>query len=97
MIVLGWLAVRERETNAGDFVADAYRAVTGADVTLSNGGGIRANIEIGDIVKKVIAILMVAVMLFSFAACNKDETDFRRHMRRKRLYRKRSSLRNKKK
>ncbi len=45
-------AVRKRETNAGDFVADAYRAVTGADVALVNGGGVRADVESGDISRK---------------------------------------------
>ncbi len=48
----GSWAVRKRETNAGDFVTDAYRAVTGADVAIANGGGIRADIEIGDISRK---------------------------------------------
>ena len=45
-------AVRKRETNAGDFVADAYRAVTGADVAVANGGGIRADVEIGGVSRK---------------------------------------------
>ncbi len=43
-----WL-VRKSETNAGDFITDAYRAVTGADVAICNGGGVRAEIEIGDV------------------------------------------------
>jgi len=34
---------RTRETNVGDFVADAFRAATGADVGLMNGGSIRAD------------------------------------------------------
>lgn len=41
--------VRNRETNLGDFSADAYRAVAGADIAFANGGGIRADIEEGDI------------------------------------------------
>ncbi|MBQ3602471.1 MAG: 5'-nucleotidase C-terminal domain-containing protein [Clostridia bacterium] len=45
-------AVRKRETNAGDFVADAYRAVTGSDVAIANGGGIRAEIEAGSVTRK---------------------------------------------
>ena len=45
-------AVRKRETNAGDFVADAYRTVTGADVAIANGGGIRAEIEVGGVTRK---------------------------------------------
>ncbi len=47
----GW-AVRKRETNCGDFVADAYRAVTGADVAIANGGGIRADVENGSVTRK---------------------------------------------
>ncbi|MBE6771578.1 MAG: hypothetical protein E7547_05475 [Ruminococcaceae bacterium] len=45
-------AVRKRETNAGDFVADAYRAVTGSDVAIANGGGIRAEVEVGSVTRK---------------------------------------------
>jgi 5'-nucleotidase len=35
--------VRTRETNMADFIADSYRAATGADVALVNGGAIRAD------------------------------------------------------
>lgn len=49
----GSWAVRKRETNAGDFVADAYRAVTGADVALCNGGGVRAEVAVGDVTRKM--------------------------------------------
>jgi 5'-nucleotidase len=38
--------VRTRETNMSDFIADAYREATGADVALVNGGSIRADTEI---------------------------------------------------
>ena len=41
--------VRRAETNAGDFCADAFRYVAGADIGLANGGSVRANIEKGDI------------------------------------------------
>lgn len=41
--------IRNRETNLGDFCADAYRAIAGADIAFANGGGIRADIEAGDI------------------------------------------------
>ncbi len=50
----GSWAVRKRETNAGDFVADAYRTVTGADVAIANGGGVRAEIAIGDVTRKML-------------------------------------------
>jgi 5''-nucleotidase/2'',3''-cyclic phosphodiesterase and related esterases len=42
-------AVRNAETNLGDFCADALRTVLGADVGIMNGGGIRDNIKQGDI------------------------------------------------
>ena len=42
-------AIRNSETNLGDFCADAYRAMVGSDIAFANGGGIRADIEEGDI------------------------------------------------
>lgn len=45
----GERAVRNSETNLGDLCADAYREVLGADVGFMNGGGIRADIQSGDI------------------------------------------------
>ena len=41
--------VRKQETNIGDFCADAFRAFTGADIALVNGGGIRKDINKGEI------------------------------------------------
>lgn len=41
--------IRQNETNLGDLCADAYRAMSGADIALVNGGGIRADIATGDI------------------------------------------------
>jgi len=38
--------VRTRETNMGDFIADAFREATGADVALVNGGSLRADTEV---------------------------------------------------
>ena len=43
-----WI-VRGEETNAGDLVADAYRHAMKADIGLENGGGIRNDINAGDI------------------------------------------------
>lgn len=45
----GSRAVRNRETAIGDLCADAYKAVSGADIAFVNGGGIRADIKAGDI------------------------------------------------
>ncbi len=41
--------IRNEETNLGDFCADAFRIVTGADVGLMNGGGIRDNMAAGEV------------------------------------------------
>ncbi|MCR4938567.1 MAG: bifunctional metallophosphatase/5'-nucleotidase [Treponemataceae bacterium] len=41
--------VRNSETAIGNLCADAYRAVAQADIGLVNGGGIRANLPLGDI------------------------------------------------
>ncbi len=40
--------VRYAETNAGDIVADAFRAVSGAQLAVNNGGGIRCQLPAGD-------------------------------------------------
>jgi len=45
----GKRAVRSAETNLGDLAADAYRYVLGAEIGLSNGGGVRASIKAGNI------------------------------------------------
>lgn len=39
--------IRNAETNMGDFCADAYRNVTGADISIVNGGGIRTDMPKG--------------------------------------------------
>lgn len=41
--------VRTRETTIGNLCADAYRKVTGADIGVVNGGGVRADLTKGDI------------------------------------------------
>ena len=41
--------VRAGETNLGNLITDAMIAASGADVALTNGGGIRASIDVGDI------------------------------------------------
>ncbi|MDA3734226.1 5'-nucleotidase C-terminal domain-containing protein [Niameybacter massiliensis] len=50
--------VRKGETNLGNLITNALIEATGADVALTNGGGIRASIDVGDITKKeVITVL----------------------------------------
>lgn len=41
--------VRQCETNLGDLCADAYRAITGAQIAMVNAGNVRAAIPAGDI------------------------------------------------
>lgn len=41
--------IRHQEMNIGDFCADAFREVTGADIGMMNGGGIRADLTKGDV------------------------------------------------
>ena len=41
--------MRNRETAIGNFCADAYRVVAGADIGMVNGGGVRADLLEGDI------------------------------------------------
>jgi len=49
--------VRKGETNMGDFNADAYRIIGGADITIMNGGGVRADIQPGDITRKALTLV----------------------------------------
>lgn len=41
--------VRKKETNLGNMIADIMRHVSGADVTIINGGGIRTSIKSGEV------------------------------------------------
>lgn len=41
--------IRSSETNLGDFCADAYRYVLETDIGIVNGGGIRADIDAGEV------------------------------------------------
>ena len=41
--------VRTKETNLGNLVADAIKFAAGSDVALTNGGGIRTSVDVGDI------------------------------------------------
>lgn len=45
----GLRAVRNAETNLGDFCADAYRILLGADIGIMNGGGIRSGLKTGPV------------------------------------------------
>lgn len=41
--------IRSREMALGDLVADAYRIVSGADIGMINGGGVRADLKAGSV------------------------------------------------
>lgn len=45
-------AIRVLETNMANFVPDAYKAMTGADIAIVNAGGIRASVAAGDVTRK---------------------------------------------
>ena len=62
--------IRSQETNLGDLCADAYRDLTGADIAFVNGGGIRADINYGNITYGNI----VSVHPYSNAACMVEAT-----------------------
>jgi 5'-nucleotidase len=50
--------VRTGETNLGNLIAEALKDVAGSDVALTNGGGIRTSIDVGDITKgEVLTVL----------------------------------------
>ncbi len=62
--------VRSKETNLGDFVADAFRIIAGTEIAMINGGSIRANIEKGEITFKAI----IDVLPFGGDAVAKEVT-----------------------
>lgn len=50
--------VRKGETNLGNLLTDAMLDATGADLAMTNGGGIRSSIDVGDItIEEVITVL----------------------------------------
>ena len=68
--------VRTKETNLGDFVTDAMRIAAGTDVALTNGGGIRTSIDVGDItLKNVYDLNPFLNTLLVFEVTGKDLKD----------------------
>ncbi len=68
--ITGNRIIRNQESNLGDLCADAYRIVLGADIAFVNGGGIRANIEEGEITYGEV----IAVHPFGNMACTVEAT-----------------------
>ncbi len=64
------MTIRTRETNFGNLCADALRHMTGADIAIINGGGIRRSIAKGDIRKGDI----MAAIPFADAVVTKNVT-----------------------
>jgi len=62
--------IRTRETNFGRLCADALRHMTGADIAIINGGGIRRSIAKGEITKGDI----IAAIPFADAVATKEAT-----------------------
>ena len=62
--------VRVQQTGIGEFIADAFREFTGADVALINGGGIRSGLKRGDVTVNDI----ISVMPFGNFACTASMT-----------------------
>ena len=67
---LGNRLVRHRETNIGNFCADAFREVLNVDVALINGGGIRADLPQG----KITYNHLLSVFPFNNKACTATMT-----------------------
>ena len=61
----GTRLVRHRETNIGNFCADAFRKVLKTDVAMINGGGIRADLPPGDVTYNH----LLSVFPFNNTAC----------------------------
>ncbi len=62
----GYNAVRCTETNIGNFCADAFRVFTNADIAVINGGGIRTDINIGDITfNDILAVMPFGNMTYT--------------------------------
>ena len=72
--------VRRRETNLGNLLSDVMRSVSGADVTLINGGGIRATIKKGTIrVKDVYSVLPFDNYIVAIKLTGKEITEALEH------------------
>lgn len=68
--------IRVAETNLGDLCADAYRAAGDAEIGLSNGGGIRTNMEAGDVTfGEILAVFPFGNMLCKINATGQQVLD----------------------
>lgn len=73
----GSRAIRNQETNLGDFTADAFLQATKAQISFVNGGGIRAGIAKGEILyKNAIDVFPSRNSLCTLKATGKQILDF---------------------
>lgn len=64
---------RVEECNLGSLIADAMRAESGAQIAITNGGGIRASIETGEVtVGEVVTVLPFGNLLSTFELIGAD-------------------------
>lgn len=69
--------VRFKETNMGNFIADAMRSRTQADIAIMNSGGIRASIQEGDVsYRDVLTVQPFANTLVTVDLSAKELTDY---------------------
>lgn len=68
--------VRREESNLGDLIADAFRAISKADVVLTNGGGLRSSIKPGKITYgDVVKVLPFDSTIYSVKATGQQILD----------------------
>ncbi len=80
LVDLNGQAVREKETNLGDLVSDVMRRASGADVAITNGGGIRTGIRKGEIkLKDIYAVLPFDNYIVAFRLTGKELSDALEH------------------
>lgn len=66
---------RVEECNLGSLIADAMRAESGAQIAITNGGGIRASIDTGEVtVGEVVTVLPFGNLLSTFELTGADVT-----------------------
>lgn len=71
---------RTKETNLSNLLTEAMIAATDADIAITNGGGIRASIEAGDITKgDVLAVLPFGNFIATIDVTGKDIWDALEH------------------
>ena len=72
--------VRTKETNLADLITDSMRLATGADAVITNGGGIRASIDAGEItMAEALEVLPFGNLVTVIEATGQDIVDALKH------------------